>query len=80
MDRRSFIGALLAAYPALRSCGQPPDLGGYKDVASEGTVRRFGQGQGRVICIWVRKVSGGPLLPGRLVKWKEGWNGRRVDG
>lgn len=35
---------------------------------------------GNVVAVLVRNVSGGYLEPGRLVTWKSGYRGKRVDG
>jgi hypothetical protein len=66
----------------------------YGGTEYEGTIRTFeDQGPsttanqpltrrsaGQVTCILVRNVSGINLLPGRMVTWKAGFRGKRVDG
>ncbi|GAF89190.1 unnamed protein product, partial [marine sediment metagenome] len=66
----------------------------YGGVEYEGTVRKFEdftphtgrvtpnvrRSAGEISRMLVRNVSGVNLLPKRLVRWKAGYRGQRVDG
>lgn len=77
----------------LKGPNRTPDTSSTTTRAIEGTVKIFKNldysasggvlapraGGEEVTCVLVRNDSGGALLPGYLVTWKTGYEGRRVD-
>lgn len=70
--------------------GNTIDSADYGGVGLEGSIRVFRdfdptdrlklRSARDITCILVRNVSGIALLPGRIVRWKAAFRGKRVDG